>query len=55
MKHTVTEFEGDNETVSFNNNIIGNYSAKSFLGNFKAHESPFLDNFFFSVKLNYFY
>lgn len=44
MKHTVTEFEGDNESVAFNNNIIGNYSTKSFLGNFKAHESTFLDN-----------
>lgn len=44
MRHTTNEFEGDNEPVSFNNNIIGNYSAESFLGKFKAYDSPFLDN-----------
>lgn len=44
MKHTVIEFGSDNELVAFNNNIIGNYSTGSFLGNIKAHQSPFLDN-----------
>jgi len=41
FKHTVTEFECENEPVAFNNNIIGNYSIESFLGNFNAQKSPF--------------
>ena len=36
MKHTVTELEGPNEPIAFTNNIIGNYSAESFLGSFNA-------------------
>ena len=36
MKYTVTDLEGSNEPVSFTNNIIGNYSAESFLGSFNA-------------------
>jgi len=43
LKYSVTDFEDENEPVAFNNNIIGNYSANSFLGNFNAHKSPFLD------------
>ena len=39
----MTELEGENEPVA-NNNIIGNYSVDSFLGNFNAHTSPFLEN-----------
>ena len=30
MKHSVTCFEGENEAVAFNNNILGNYSTESF-------------------------
>jgi len=44
MKHTVTNFEDENEPIDFKNNIIGNYSAESFLGNSNAQKSPFLDN-----------
>lgn len=44
MKYTVTDLEGLNEPVAFTNNIIGNYSAKSFLGSFNAQRSPFPDN-----------
>ena len=29
MKHTVTNIEGVNDPVAFNNNIIGNYFVKS--------------------------
>ena len=36
--------EGENELVSYNNNIIGNYYVDSFLGNFNAHTSPYLEN-----------
>lgn len=53
LKHIVTKIEGDNELVAFNNNIIDNYSAESFLGNFKAHESPFLDNVVISQVENF--
>lgn len=38
------ELEGENEPIAYKNNIIGNYSADSFLGNFNAHASPFLEN-----------
>lgn len=44
MKFTVTNLEGSNEPVAFTNNIIGNYSAESFLGSFNAQRSPFPDN-----------
>ena len=44
MKHTVTELEEANEPVAFTNNIIGNYSAESFLGSFNAQVSPFSIN-----------
>ena len=44
MKHIVNDIEGVNEPVEFNNNIIGNYSAELFLGNFNAQPSPFFDN-----------
>lgn len=44
MKHLVTNFEGENEIVSFNSNILGNYSTESFFENFKAQTSPFLSN-----------
>ena len=41
MTHTVTEFEQENQPVVFNSNILGNYSAESFFGNFNAQQSPF--------------
>ena len=44
MKHTVIDLEELNEPVAFNNNIIGNYSVESFLGNFNAQPSPFFVN-----------
>ena len=47
QKYIVTELEGENEPVAYNNNIIGNYSVDSFLGNFNAHTSPFLENSFY--------
>jgi len=47
LKYTVTKPEGENEPIAYNNNIIGNYSIESFLGNFNAQNSPFLEN---SVK-----
>lgn len=44
MTHIVTEFEQENQYVAFNNNILGNYSTKSFIGNFNAPQSPFTVN-----------
>lgn len=44
MKYTVIDLEGCKEPVAFTNNIIGNYSAESFLGSFNAKRSPFPDN-----------
>lgn len=41
MKYSVTDFEEENESIDFNNNILGNYSAESFLGNFYAQKSHF--------------
>ena len=38
LKYIVTEPEGENEPIANNNNIIGNYSVESFLGNFNAHK-----------------
>eukprot|EP00253_Pinus_taeda_P008539 PITA_08539 len=43
-KYIVTELEGENETVAYNSSIIGNYSVDSFVGNFNAHTSPYLEN-----------
>lgn len=36
LTHTVTKFEEENEPIAFNNNILGNYLAESFFGNFNA-------------------
>ena len=36
--------EGENEPVAYNNNIIGNYYIDSFLRNFNAHTSPYLEH-----------
>ena len=53
QKYIVTELEGENEPIAYNNNIIGNYYVDSFLGNFNAHTSTYLEHFFFSqVKKN---
>ena len=38
------ELEGENEPITYNNNITGNYSVDSFLGNFNAHTSPYLEH-----------
>ena len=40
----MTELEGENEAIAYNGSIIGNYSVDSFLGNFNAHTSPYLEN-----------
>ena len=42
MKYSVTDLGEENEPIVFNNNILGNYFANSFLGNFNAKSSPFL-------------
>lgn len=44
QKYIVTELEGENEAITYNSSIIGNYSVDSFLGNFNAHTSPYLEN-----------
>ena len=44
MKYSITDFEDENEPMAFTNNIMGNYSSQSFLGNFNAQQSPFLIN-----------
>ena len=38
------ELEGENEPVAYNISIIGNYSVDSFLRNFNAHTSPYLEH-----------
>ena len=44
MKYLVTNLGEENEPIAFNNNILGNYSADSFLGNFNTQSSPFSVN-----------
>jgi hypothetical protein len=41
MQHNVTNLDGENEPVAFANDIVGNYSANSYFGNFNAQISPF--------------
>ena len=53
MKHTVIELEETNEPIAFTNNIIGNYSAESFLGSFNAQISPFSINTIISQIKNF--
>ena len=48
QKYIVTELEGGNEPVVYNNSSIGNYSVDSFLSNFNAHMSPYLEHFVLS-------
>lgn len=45
--------EGENEPVAYNNNRIGNYFVDSFLGNFNAHTSPYLEHFVLSQVENF--
>lgn len=47
------ELEGENKLIVYINNIIGNYSIGSFLGNFNAHTSSFLENFILSQIENF--
>ena len=51
--HTIIEFEQENQSVAFNNNILGGYSTESFLGNFTAPRSPFSVNNFTSQIENF--
>ena len=44
QKYIVTELEGENEAITYSSSIIGNYSVDSFLDNFNAHTSPYLEN-----------
>ena len=44
MKYSVTQFEDEKQPMAFTNNILGNYSAEYFLGNFNAQKSQFLTN-----------
>jgi len=53
MKHFVTDFEGENEAVAFNINILGKYFTKPFFENFKAQMSPFFSNFVTSQIENF--
>lgn len=53
MTHTITEFEQENQPKKFNNNILGNYSSKSFFGNFISKPSPFPVNNFISQIENF--
>ena len=53
MTHTITEFEQPNELVAFNNNILGDYSAESFLENFTAPQSLLSVNTFVSKIENF--
>ena len=53
QKYIVTELEGENEPVAYSNNIIGNYFVDSFLGNFNAHTSPYLDHSVLSQVENF--
>jgi len=53
QKYIVTELEGNNEAITYNSSIIGNYSVDSFLGNFNAHISPYLENSFVSQVENF--
>ena len=41
MKYSVTDLGEENEHITFNDKILGNYSAESFLGNFNSQRSPF--------------
>jgi hypothetical protein len=41
MKHNVTDLDGENELVAFDNIIVGNYSIDFYFGNFNAQVSPF--------------
>ena len=41
MKYSVTDLGEENEPIAFNKNILGNYSADSFLGNFNAQVHVF--------------
>ena len=53
QKYIVTELEGENEPVAYSSNIFGNYSVDSFLGNFNAHTSPYLEHFVLSQIENF--
>ena len=53
QKYIVTELEGENEPITYNNNIIGNYYVDSFLGNFNAHTFPYLEHFVLSQVENF--
>ena len=53
QKYIVTELEGENEAVAYNSSIIGNYSVDSFLVNFNAHTSPYLENLVLSQVENF--
>ena len=37
----MTNLDEKNEPIVFTNNILGNYSSESFLGNFPVLKSPF--------------
>lgn len=53
MKHSVTDFDEENERIVFSNNILGNYSFESFFENFLAQTSPFLFDSVSSQIKNY--
>ena len=49
----MTELEGENEAITYNSSIVGNYAIDSFLGNFIAHISPYLENSVLSQVENF--
>ena len=44
MKHIVTNLDDPNEPILFVDSILGNYGMDSFLGNFLARTSSFIDS-----------
>ena len=53
QKYIVTDLEGENEAIAYNSSIIDNYLVDSFLGNFNAHTSPYLENSVLSQVENF--
>ena len=49
----MTELEGENEAITYNSRTVGTYAIDSFLGNFSAHISPYLENSVLSQVENF--
>jgi len=44
MKHVVMDLDDPNEPVMFNHYVLGNYSRDSFLGNYSANISSYVES-----------